>query len=390
MSWRRPTFILSAIVFLGANASFGQGWLDQNLDRKGYLKYMSTAYIQSADTLVTDNLIHNRLTFRLHLPSGFRVGVEMRNRIFFGELVSSTPGFGDAVTSYDGVLPLEILWVDGDGLVMNTIFDRLWVDYSGSSFEARVGRQRINWGINPVWNPNDLFNAFNYLDFDYEERPGADAARLEYYVGEASSVEVAFKLAENSDEHVGAMIYKVNTNGYDLQALAGRFQQDWSAGVGWAGNLGDAGFKGEGTLFVPSSDAPDSSDVTLSASTSLEYAFRSGWSGTIAYLLNTNGAKNSNDAASFLLFEPTAKHLMPNRHTVFLNFGRQLSPISFLNFGGFYAFEVNWIILFPAFTYSVATNWDLDLIGQLFWGEDLDGNFGNQGNAVFFRTKWSF
>jgi hypothetical protein len=351
---------------------------------------MSTLLIEDVDTLATDNLIHNRLNFRLHLPNGVRLGAEFRNRIFFGEVVSATPGFGDLVTAYDGVLPLEILWIDGDGLVMNTIIDRLWLDYAGSSFEARIGRQRINWGISPVWNPNDLFNAFNYLDFDYEERPGADAARFEYYVGPASSVEAAFKLAEESSENVGALIFKTNTAGYDLQALAGRFQEDWAAGVGWAGSIGESGFKGEATLFVPSGDAPDTSDVALSATVSIEHAFKNGWTGLVSYLLTSSGASSSADVASFLLFEPTAKNLMPNRHTVFGNFGRQLSPLSFINFGGFYAFEVNWVILYPAFTYSLATNWDLDLVAQLFWGDDLQGNFGNQGNALFFRVKWSF
>ena len=188
----------------------------------------------------------------------------------------------------------------------------MYLDYQGfGQNKGRLGRQRINWGISPVWNPNDLFNAFNYLDFDYEERPGADAARFEYYTGSASSIEGAFKLAEDSDEHVGAAIYRFNTSGYDLQFLAGRFQEDWAAGGGWAGNIGEAGFKGEATVFVPSSDAPDTSDVTVSATAAIEYGFQNGWITTASYLLNSAGASDSRDAASFLLFEPTAKNLMP-------------------------------------------------------------------------------
>jgi hypothetical protein len=351
---------------------------------------MSTALIDDVDTLATDNLIHNRLNFRLYLMPELRLGMELRNRVFFGEVVSGTSGFGDLVTQYDGILPLEALWIDGDGLVFNTIVDRLWLDFRGSSFEARIGRQRINWGVSPVWNPNDLFNAFNYLDFDYEERPGADAVRVAYYVGQASSIRAAFKAAEDGSEHVGALMYRLNTSGYDLQALAGRFREDWSVGVGWAGSIGGTGFKGEGTLFVPSSDAADTADASVSATVAFEHAFRNGWTGTVSYLLNSSGESDAGNVASFLLFEPTAKTLMPNRHTAFLSFGRQLSPLSFINLGGFYAFEVNWLIFYPAFTYSVATNWDLDLVAQLFWGEESDGGFANQGNAVFFRVKWSF
>ena len=37
--------------------------------------------------------------------------------------------------------------------------------------------------MNLVWNPNDLFNAFSFVDFDYEERPGSDALRIQKYTG---------------------------------------------------------------------------------------------------------------------------------------------------------------------------------------------------------------
>jgi hypothetical protein len=363
--------------------------LKDNLTAKGYLKYMQTNTFTNADTIITDNLLHNRVNTRWYLPKNFTLGAEFRNRVFYGDVVRLLPDYGTRITSYDGVLPLEILWVNTPSLVINTIIDRLWLDYSTEKVELRVGRQRINWGLNTVWNPNDLFNALDYLDFDYEERPGSDALRGQLFMGEMSVLDVAYKWAEDSENDVFAARYKFNTNTYDIQVLAGKYQQDFAAGLGWAGNIGQAGFKGEGTWFVPLSDSPDTIQV-LSFSTTLEYGFKNGWSGMISYLLNTGGTNEGGNLLEFSQFTTTAKSLLPNKHTVFLNGMKQLSPVFAVNLGGFYSFGVNWLIFFPTVTYSIKENWDIDFVGQLFWGEDQNGAFSTQGNALFLRLKWSF
>ncbi len=53
--------------------------------------------------------------------------------------------------------------------------DRLFLDFVKDDFQITVGRQRIAWGTCWVWNPTDLFNPLEVLDFDYEERPATDA-----------------------------------------------------------------------------------------------------------------------------------------------------------------------------------------------------------------------
>ena len=69
-------------------------------------------------------------------------------------------------------------------------FDRLFIEWNKEKWNIRIGRQRINWGINLAFNPNDIFNAYNFLDFDYEERPGVDAARVQYYYGSFSGLDL--------------------------------------------------------------------------------------------------------------------------------------------------------------------------------------------------------
>ena len=84
-----------------------------------------------------------------------------------------------------------------DSVVFNTTIDRVFLEYNKNDWEVRVGRQRINWGINLAWNPNDVFNAYSFFDFDYEERPGSDAIRIRKYTGIASSVELAANITDD-------------------------------------------------------------------------------------------------------------------------------------------------------------------------------------------------
>lgn len=388
-------FVVGFFVVLSGTAQ-NPYKLKEHIQFNGYLKYMQTDLIENVDTILTDNLIHNRLNLKVDLPAGFSFATSVRIRAFYGEVTKGGIALGNALQNpysdqliaYDGVLNLEHTWVDGNSLIVNSIIDRLWLNYTRGNWDVRIGRQRVNWGINTVWNPNDLFNALNYLDFDYEERQGSDAARVQYYLNNMSSIEFAYKWAEDAKNNVAAVKYKFNTHTYDLQFLAGKYQQDLALGMGWAGNIGQAGFKGEGTYFTPMDSI--GTIGALSFTTSLEYGFKNGWFGMASYLLNTAGVDNPVSALELKTTNPTAKELMPNKHTVFLNFSKPLSPVWSLSMGGFYGFGVNWIIFFPSITYSIKPNWDIDLVSQLFWGEDANQKMDNQTNAVFLRLKWSF
>ena len=103
--------------------------------------------------------------------------------------------------------------------------------------ELTLGRQRINWGVNLAFNPNDLFNAYSLVDFDYQERPGADAVRFQYYTNELSSFETAIQFGKSLDSSVIAGLWKINKWEYDFQFLIANFYSDFVLGTAWAGNL---------------------------------------------------------------------------------------------------------------------------------------------------------
>jgi hypothetical protein len=181
------------------------------IELSGYIKYLQNTYfIQSIDSNASGNLIHNRLNFKFNIASKWMGRLEIRNRIFYGEQVKLTSDFADNIDQYDGMLDLSYLWVDEKSLVAQSLVDRMLLQYSDAKWTITLGRQRINWGINNVWNPNDIFNAYNFLDFDYEERPGSDAIRIQRSINDNSGIEVAYKPSKEKEKHTVALLYKWN------------------------------------------------------------------------------------------------------------------------------------------------------------------------------------
>ena len=105
-------------------------------------------------------------------------------------------------------------------MLFNRTIDRASAEYNGGKWDITLGRQRINWGINTVWTPNDIFNTFNYFDFDYEEeRPGSDAARVQYAFTPSSTIELAVSPGKPANQNIGAVMYRFNKWNYDFQGI---------------------------------------------------------------------------------------------------------------------------------------------------------------------------
>ena len=165
--------------------------LKDRISVSGFVKYMNTSSAVNLDTIITDNLIHNRLRFKMNISDNLTSVVEMSNRIFYGEATRLNPYLGETLDKDMGQVDLSFVPLDNKSLVVHSILDRAYLKYSQEKWELRIGRQRINWGVNLAFNPNDLFNAYSLVDFDYQERPGADALRFQYFTGDLSSVEFA-------------------------------------------------------------------------------------------------------------------------------------------------------------------------------------------------------
>jgi hypothetical protein len=263
----------------------------------GYLKQMQTYLLfndsyfdlqqsKMVDTFLLDNLFHNRVNIRYYASDKLTLRADIRTRIFYGDLVRQAPDYGALIDNVNNdYLDLSLVLIDGSSLVLHTMLDRLYMEYVSGSWEIRLGRQRINWGINTVWNPNDVFNAF------------------------------AFTFA-------------------------------------------------------------------------LDYQFTNSLYLNGGYLYNSQGQPGANIVQLFD-FDLSAKNLYPYRHAIFTAVQFPFTPLFNGGLTGIYSpGPSNALFLNPNLVYSLKTNWDIDLTGQIaFYNE---GGYTSPLQALFLRTKWSF
>lgn len=362
------------------------------LELNGYVKEMQTNSFLNLNNLTTDHLIHNRLNLRLYPSKTITIAAELRNRAFYGETIKlQQPFYGDFFDDDNGEVDMSWVLVNENDFILHTTMDRANVSFAKGNWNVVLGRQRINWGINLAWNPNDLFNAYNFADFDYIERPGTDALRVEYNTGDMANIEIAIKPSRNNKKWIGAGLYKFNKSNYDVQLLAGCYLDDMAIGGGWAGNFLEAGFKGEATYFQPQNRLLDTLGV-FNASISIDYAFENSTYINASILYNSEGSDMLIPTAT-QVFSSTrtlsAKSLMPNKFSYFFQLTKTFTPAIGGGLSAMYLQGMNIVYVMPSIAYIINESWDIDLVGELFYGEEKKA-FKNLGNTVFFRLQYSF
>ncbi|NNF21535.1 MAG: hypothetical protein HKN67_06310, partial [Saprospiraceae bacterium] len=290
---------------------------DPQWSMRGYLSNMLTTDF-SGDDITFDNQLHNRLNFQWFPKDNFTFYLDIRTRLLAGNTVKNFPGLGDLLDFNNDYLDMSIHFPKNKSWLVHSMIDRAYMEWYKGDWEIRLGRQRINWGINTIWNPNDLFNAYSYFDFDYVERPGSDALRLTWYTCTNSSVEFASNFRDNFDELTFATLYKSSLGSYDVQLLGAKAGNDIVLGTGWAGNLGNAGFKGEFSYFIPTKD--NGPKDALLATIAFDYAFKNSLYLNLSVLFNSDGSSDSQNnplllATSGLL---TTRYLSPYEWSTFL------------------------------------------------------------------------
>lgn len=354
----------------------------------GYLKYMEQfSFIDNPDTNSATSLIHNRFNLKWS-KKNWLLRLGMRNRIFYGDQLKLNPNFMKIIGEDQGAVNISKVWVQGYNIAIHSIIDRALINYNKNHWDVTVGRQRINWGVNMVWNPNDIFNAYNYFDFDYEERPGSDAVRVQYMWKGFSAIEVAAKKGKNADDYTAAMLFRSNKKGYDFQTLAGVAQKDLLLGLGWAGNIKNAGFKGEFTYFHPYEHINDTTGV-LSGCMSLDYSFKNGLYLHVSSYYNSKGNETLNTLSTQQFLNVSAKQLLPFKYSGFFQLSKQINPLFTIGLSNIYSPTNNTWIVVPDIQYSMATNWEITLLGQSFFA-DKNNVYRSIGNSIFLRLKWSF
>lgn len=404
-------FCLTIVFSIQLNAQ-------NKLRMTGFVEYLNNTWIPS-ETYKTfgftdwqnQSTINNRFNFWWSPTSNLEFHAGMRNNFTYGPLVAQFNKFvdySDLVTYDDGYLDLTWKISNDNSNVLYTNLDRLNMKWTFEKLELTIGRQRINWGTNLIWNPNDIFNAFNYFDFNYIERPGSDAILLEYYTGDFSSIQLAGKLnyrQELNDSLIltkklsltAAALFKFNKWNYDFQFFGGMMQTDITAGLGWSGNIGGAGFTGEASWFRDIEDFSDTSGIII-ASISGNYIFKNQLMLNMSIIYNSNGSTDlayqtsSGLMGSFsTMFSSSlnVKNLTPSRFDIFAQLSYPATPLINVSLSAMLNPYDKSAYIGPSTTFNLSDNISLMLVGQIFTGETLS-EFGDYGQMYYLDLKWAF
>lgn len=360
----------------------------------GYLSGLQTVMFEKIDEeWTTENLFHNRLNINLYPIKNLTASAQFRTRLIYGETIKYYTGYTEIIGSDDGWLDLSFNIFSGESYVLNTSIDRLYAQYTIGHFETTIGRQRINWGQTYVWNTNDIFNVYSYFDIDYIERPGSDAIRLKYYTGYTSSIELAAKI-DSSDRITAAGLVHFSLLGYDIQFLGGILsEEDFIAGIGWSGNIFDAGFKGEATYFHDISSFRDTSGM-LMLSSSLDYTFSNSLFLQSEFLYTNKPYLPPGGFLGYYTAALNVKSLAFTKYSFFISASYPFTPIFQGSFAAMYFPKMKGFFTGPSLTYNMMENIDLSIFLQYFSGEfensSTSGN--NRENVIlsYLRLRWNF
>ena len=387
---RLKQFLL--VLFLIPTALLAQEEKESKWTVDGYMKSLQTLYLvklpftptNGQSHLLTDNnLLHNRLNFSRELGGKASLKFSLRNRFLYGDVGDSEQLLEQFEAGNDYLdLSLETSALNYGA---QSILDRLHIDFYLGDWEISLGRQRINWGISTFWNSNDIFNAFNFTDFDYEERPGSDALLIRKYIGFTSSIEFAIAGADQWEELKAGFLYRFNKKSYDFQALAGLSNGFLSLGGGWSGAIKQIGFKGEFNTFSP---LLEGDDFAGSVSMEFDYINKNSLYFGAGFLFNSLG-QTDQGINELLNFQISAQNLYPYKYTVFYSMNQSFSPIFTAGASVIYsAGEAHATFLSPNFNLSIAQNWDLGFFSQIVL--DKQEKYQSPLKAFFLRIKYSF
>ena len=382
--------LVLSLLSIGGLLASGYGQDDQEqVSIRGYLRAIPGVNANRDFSVFRFNsILNSRLNSRWIVNDNLYIRLEGRNRIIYNPLLKDIPGLAEMFDRDIGWVDLSGLWLSEGSWIGHAEIDRLYLNYRFNNWQFSAGRQRVNWGINMVSNPNDLFNTYSFFDFDYQERPGSDAIRIQYHTGFASRIEVAYSPARNASESVGALLWATNIRGYDFQTITGYFRNRAAIGLGWAGSIGGAGFKGEATWFYSLDALPEVRRATLVAATGLNYMLPN--STFVVFELLYNGGHQAAHSEAVMLDMPLRPdNIMFSEYAITLSLQHPFSPVFNGNLAMMALPDQKAFLLLPSTSMSLMTNLDFDIIAQIIMGGE-GTIFQQAGSAWYVALKYSF
>lgn len=315
---------------------------------------------------------------------------------------SGSGGLGSPLGAPTAAAWLDLQWtvVDDDHVTWTHRFDRLWASVSGAAWEITVGRQTVSWATTLILTPADPFAPFDPSDPFRAYRAGVDAARVQYFPGPLSEVDLVVRPADTREgTTVTALLRgRLALGATDLSGWAGAIHDAPGAALAASRSVGPFELRGEASVR----EDPDGSGAVLRLAVGADR--RLTVAGRDLYVVGEYqhegfGAADAGDLIEVVLSDPYSRGELQvlGQNELALSGSYQLHPLWSLELLGLLNLGDGSVLLAPAAGYSAAS--EVALRGGIFFSfgdssVDVESGVGSEYGPVpasaYVSLTWFF
>ncbi|CAM3624822.1 hypothetical protein VA7868_02488 [Vibrio aerogenes CECT 7868] len=369
---------------------------EKNYDLSGEVSYQITVTDPARQPHSLDQMLRQRLKAEYRFNPDFRLNAGLRHRLIWGD-TAQDPRYTALISQDPGSVDLSANWHESSHAAGNSQLERLYFTWNHQDWQVKGGRQRINWSMATIWNPNDLFNTYSLYEIDDAERPGTDALLISRKTGYASGIGLAYNPNQNHELTGYSGRWFFSHSGWDIQLLGGKSGFDQVMGTGFAGDILGAGFRGELSWFHPEHRDWQGREThaTLVSTLETDYSFAGDnhWLIKAAWLYISHPEALTGTVTfldqSFLSQSLNARRLSFSRHSYYGEASVDLTALLRLTMSGIY-YQDQSVYLSLSGLYSLADDWQLQSGVQYFGGPGSSLYGQNQQTRMYGLIRWNF
>lgn len=329
------------------------------------------------------NLIRIRLRPTMYLWDGARINLEYE----ITGLCSNQSGnmfFPTEGISRRQLVDLNWSPLTEENFTVTHFIDRLYFKQSFDFGNIEIGRQRISWGTGRVWNPTDLFNPISPTTFYKMEKDGADAVSAKFYLGNFTDLNIVFNPQEKIKNSNYGFRFRTNFDEYDVSMIGGYFDKRYVVGMDFAGNLWEAGIRGEGIYSI---DDINSDNNFIKYILGIDYQFTPELYALLEYHFNGEGKTNKTTYEFMRLINGEILNLSNSYLAVSAMY--QATPLFLVTVSNNINLNDSSGFIGLVGNYSVTSDFYMNIASQIFYG-DAHTEYWYFPNSFYLQAEYYF
>lgn len=257
---------------------------------------------------------------------------------------------------------------------------RSYVTYKKENWEVSAGRRQVSWGLGKFWAPTDLFNPFDPLSLEKDERRVKDNLRAAYISPADDSVEAVYVPARSYENSGFGLRFIHPFAEKEIGIILGELKKNEIAGLHFLTNIGKSALRLEHTFNHYNTDF-------FKTTVNVDYAFSNSLYLMAEYHYNGQGKR---DKAVYQITRWNSGEIdFLGQDYLGGMLGYDITPLVRLDNHLIFNLRDNSAFINPELKWSFSPNSNLLLGGQFFSGKDA-AEFERFHNLGYLRWRLFF